>query len=153
MIPIRCILLPLLMLVFAAGCGEEDPQTRGVDPRFGAERLPKLTVRQVGYFKQGSNRIKTYELVQPSTAAAVRAHAEGEFATPGQLFAAYYYDAGSSIPADGVTLANDLIQASDVIYEAPGLSKWRYAFMRAFTGEVLFVDCTATPRDDLCRQD
>jgi hypothetical protein len=68
------------------------------------------------------------------------------------MTAAYYYPQGSIIPADGVTLAQTLVDASDVIYEAPGLSKWRFAFMRYFDGTVGFVDCSATPGHDLCRK-
>jgi hypothetical protein len=108
---------------------------------------------QVGYFKDdGNNRIKTFILPPDASPETVAQHAHRQTATAGSLFAAYYYAPGSRVPADGVTLARNLVAATDVIYEGDGLSGWRFAFMRPRAGPELFVDCEATPGDDLCRK-
>ena len=66
--------------------------------------------------------------------------------------AAYFYPEGSTIPEDGVTLANSMLKANDVLYETPGLSKWGYAYMRNFKGSSEFVDCKQQQTNDLCRK-
>jgi hypothetical protein len=110
-------------------------------------------IQRVGYFKDDSrNRIYTFSYTPVATSDAIGEHAATLPYTPGQMLAAYFYPEGSTIPADGVTLAKTLLQANDVLYETPGLSRWRYAFMRSFSGEAKFVDCQDTPKDDLCRK-
>ncbi len=68
------------------------------------------------------------------------------------MTAAYYYTEGSSIPADGLTLAGGVFKANDVLYETLGLSKWQYAYMLGFKGGPQFVNCITNPDNDLCRQ-
>jgi len=110
-------------------------------------------IQGVGYFQDDArNRVRTFSIAATADEATVRAHAEDLVSTAGQVMAAYYYTAGSTIPADGVTLAGNLVNATEVIYEDPNLSAWRFAFMRYFNGSIEFVDCTASPRHDLCRQ-
>jgi hypothetical protein len=112
-----------------------------------------IEFEEIGYFKDGSkNRIYTIKYSSNALPHHVRAHAEKLMYTDGQMMAAYYYKEGSTIPADGVTLAASMIKASDVIYEAPGLSKWQFAFMKSFNGVVVFVDCIKDQNNDLCRK-
>lgn len=107
--------------------------------------------RQVGYLKDGvNNRIFTFRIPVSASTNAVRGHAAQLPNTAGQMTAAYYYPEGSVIPADGVTLAGDILEANRVLYETPGLSPWRYAYMRSYNGKVGFYDCEATPKGDLC---
>jgi hypothetical protein len=71
--------------------------------------------------------------------------------TSGRMTAAYYYKKGSVIPADGVTLAGNVLRANTILYDTPGLSKWDYAYMLGFKGTYRFVNCKNNPDDDLCR--
>jgi hypothetical protein len=87
-----------------------------------------------------------------STQKEIRSYAEQLTYTQGQVMAAYFYIEGSTIPADGVTLAKSIFQANNAIYESPGLSSWRYVFMRYLKGTTDFVDCQKTSNSDLCRQ-
>jgi ribosomal protein L32 len=109
--------------------------------------------RQVGYFK-GDNRDRIFSIemrsdVPPHVALA---HARQQPNTSGQMTAVYFYTRGSLIPADGLTLAKGVFSANDVLYEIPGLSKWRFAYMKWRNGTEGFVDCQAEPAADLCRQ-
>lgn len=109
-------------------------------------------IEGVGYYKDSAmNRVQTFSFDSTVTEAEIRTHAERQTSAPGQLTAAYYYPSGSVIPADGITRATRLDQVNEVLYETPGLSRWRYAFMRPIIGDVQFVDCEATPKDGLCR--
>ena len=72
--------------------------------------------------------------------------------TAGQVTAAYFCLEGSTIPADGVTLAGSIYKANDVLYEMVGLSKWRYAYMKYINGTSEFVDCEHNLTNDLCRR-
>ena len=109
--------------------------------------------RQVGYLKDnGKNRIFTIAYKPGTTEQEVRSHAERLMYTQGQVMAAYFYPEGSLIPADGVTLAGSMFKANDVLFETPGLSKWRYAYMRYLKGTSEFVDCEKTADNDLCRK-
>lgn len=110
------------------------------------------TSDQAGYFRDDSgNRIKTFMLKPGATPEQVLAHARRETKTPGRIFAAYYYEPGSRVPAVGVTLAADHMTATDVIHEAPRLDAWRFVYMMPLIGAETFVDCEANPTDDLCR--
>jgi hypothetical protein len=137
-------LLALIVLVSILGrCNENN----------GIRDEVSAMYRGVGYLTDdANNRIRTFELSSNATADSVQAHASRLTSTPGQILAAYYYSPGSTIPADGVTLAKTMTEANRVLYDVPGLSKWRYAYMKNFGGDVSFVDCDATPRSDLCRQ-
>ncbi len=107
--------------------------------------------RQVGYFKdRARNRIFTIAYKTDTPRSEIRAHAEKLMYTHGQLMASYFYPEGSLIPADGVTLARTIHKANEVLYETPGLSTWRYAFMRYLNGTAEFVDCQENPGHDLC---
>lgn len=109
--------------------------------------------RQVGYMKDNAkNRIFTIAYKPGATEQEVRSHAERLTHTQGQMMAAYYYPEGSVIPADGVTLADSVFKANDVLFETLGLDKWRYAYMRHFIGTSEFVDCEKKPDNDLCRK-
>lgn len=109
-------------------------------------------VSQVGYFKSSTNdRVISCRMNAGAMAEDVRAFAEDRPYTPGQMTAVYCYEQGAIIPADGLTLAETLIEANEVL-DTPGLSAWRFAFMRYLNGASKFVDCEATPTDDLCRQ-
>ena len=108
---------------------------------------------EVGYLKDNAkNRILTISYKLGTSEDEIRAHAEGLMYTSGQMMAAYFYPEESIIPADGVTLAGSVSEANDVLYETPGLSKWRYAYMRYFDGTSEFVDCEQDPDNDLCRK-
>ena len=108
--------------------------------------------RQVGYFKNASNRIFTIAYTEGTSESEIRAHAEGLMYTPGKMTAAYFYQEGSMIPADGVTLAQTVFEANEVLYDTPGLSSWRYAYMRSFKGTTEFVDCEQHPNHALSRK-
>jgi len=108
---------------------------------------------KVGYFKDSTNnRIFTISFNLGTSEDKIRTYAEGLRYTSGQLTAAYFYPEGSIIPADGVTLASSVFEANDVLYEAPGLSKWRYAYMRYLNGTLEFIDCEKEPDNGLCRK-
>ena len=127
-------LLVLLLAATVAGCS---------DAHF----------RQVGYFKdEGKNRIFTIAYKSGTSEHEIRSHAESLMYTSGQMMAAYFYPEGSHIPADEVTLAGSLVKANEVLYETPGWSKWRYAYMRYFNGKPEFVDCEQDPGNGLSRK-
>ena len=109
--------------------------------------------RRVGYFKDSKrNRIYTIAFKPGTTEKEVLSYAEQMTYTQGRMMAAYFYPEGSAIPADGVTLARSIFQANNILYDLPGLSCWRYAFMRYFKGTTEFIDCQQTPNSDLCRK-
>ena len=109
--------------------------------------------RQVGYLKDNAkNRIFTIAYKHGTSEQEIRTHAKSLMHTSGQMMAAYFYPEGSTIPADGVTLAGSMFKANDVLYDMPGLSKWRYAYMRHFKGSSEFVDCEQNQSNDLCRK-
>jgi hypothetical protein len=109
--------------------------------------------RRVGYLKDDAkNRIFTVAYKPNTSEQAILTYAESLMHTSGQMMAAYFYREGSIIPADGVTLADSVFKANDVLYDVPGLSKWRYAFMRDFKGSLIFVDCEKNQGHDLCRK-
>lgn len=111
------------------------------------------SINMVGYLKdKKSNRIFTYSFQKDVTEQEIRDHAKNLPNTGGRMTAAYYYIEGSLIPADGVTLAGGIFKANDILYETPSLSKWQYAYMFGFKGEVQFVNCVKNPDNDLCRQ-
>lgn len=109
-------------------------------------------IERVGYFSENGHQIRTYSFGARVTDEQIRAFAEAEVSNPDRLTASYFYPEGSTIPADGLTMAGNLIDATDLIYDAPGLSRWRYAYMRPLIGEVQFIDCVVTPMDGLCRK-
>jgi hypothetical protein len=114
---------------------------------------PQADFREVGYFKDNAkNRVFTIAYKPDTTEHEIRAYAEGLMYTSGQMTAAYFYPEGGLIPADGITLAGSVFEANDVLYESPGLSKWRYAYMKGFRGTSEFVDCERDPDNDLCRK-
>lgn len=109
--------------------------------------------REVGYLKDNTkNRIFTIAYKPDTSEQEIRAHAESLMYTQGQMTAAYFYPEESLIPADGVTLAGSVFEANDVLYETPGLSKWRYAYMRGINGTSEFVDCEQDSGNDLCKK-
>jgi len=108
---------------------------------------------QEGYFKNNArNRIFTYSFKSGTTKQEVKEYARNLMNTPGRMTAAYFYPEGSLIPRDGVTLANSMDRVNYVLYDMPGLNKWRYAYMKYFTGSSEFVDCQESPNHDLCRK-
>ena len=112
-------------------------------------------IRQVGYFKSDTQvRIFTFAYLPGLGKTEIRAFAEKLMHTSGRPTFAYFYQdvEDAVIPADGVTLAGSLDAANNILYETPGLSKWRYAYLKAPRGNVSFVDCEETPEDGLCRQ-
>ena len=109
--------------------------------------------RKVGYFKDDvGNRILSFEMTSTTTADDAKASALSLGYTPGQMTAAYYYPKGSTIPADGLTLARTVAAANRVLYETPGLGQWRFVYMRGLNGTEEFHDCVETPADGLCRR-
>lgn len=109
--------------------------------------------RRVGYFKDSKkNRIYTISYQSGTIEKEIRSYAEKLMYTHGRMMAAYFYPKGSSIPADGLTLAKSILQANRVLYDLPGLSSWSYAFMRHFKGTTKFMDCRQIRNDDLCRK-
>jgi len=88
----------------------------------------QFAFRQVGYLKDNAkNRIFTIAFRPGTTEQEARNHAERLMYTQGQMMAAYFFPEGSVIPADGVTLADSVFKANDVLFETSGLSKWHYA--------------------------
>lgn len=137
---VRTCLTIFLLSVILAGCSDGASNSQSA-------------FRQVGYLKDSAkNRIFTIAYKAGTTEQEVRNHAERLMHTQGQMMSAYYYPEGSVIPADGVTLAGSVFKANDVLFETPGLSKWRYAYMRHFIGTSEFVDCEKSPDNDLCRK-
>lgn len=138
-------LLPLLLVATMAACSDSSSKNESSSKQ--------ANFRQVGYLKDSlKNRIFTIAYKPDTPEQEIRAHTESLMHTPGQMMAAYYYSEGSLIPADGVTLAGSIGKANDVLYEVPGLSKWRYAYMRYLNGTSEFVDCEQGPGNDLCRK-
>lgn len=136
----RACLGILLFSVVLVGCSGEASDSQSA-------------FRQVGYLKDSAkNRVFTIAYTAGTTDQEVRSHAKRLMHTQGRMMAAYFYPEGSSIPADGVTLAGSVFKANDVLFETPGLSKWRYAYMRHFRGTSEFVDCEKTPDSALCRK-
>lgn len=108
--------------------------------------------REVGYFKAANkDRIFSVQMIGSVTAAEAKAYAKRKMNTPGRMTAVYFYPSGSIIPADGLTLANNLYAANTVMYDMPGLSKWRYAYMKYRNGKEEFVDCREPNNSGLCR--
>jgi hypothetical protein len=129
-------LLIMAVVAVSAGCAGQD-----------------AGLRRVGYFQDAKyNRIFTYTFPSAATSDEIEHAAYALPYTRGQLLAAYFYPEGSRIPADGITLAANVFRANEVLYDTPGLSSWRYAFMIPLAGLAEFVDCQATPKNDLCRQ-
>jgi hypothetical protein len=107
---------------------------------------------QVGFFKDNANnRIFTISYKVGSSEGKIKTYAEGLMNTSGQMTAAYFFPEGSIIPADGLTLASSVFEANDVLYEAPNVGKWRYAYMKYLDGTSEFVDCEQVPDSVLCR--
>lgn len=133
------VLLLLVMVAFASGIQQK-------------AEAQSNSFREVGYFKAtNKDRIFSVEIIENVTAAEVKAYARGKMNTPGKMTAVYFYPSGSVIPASGLTLARNLVQANNLLYEGRGLSKWRYAYMRYMNGNEEFVDCIEKPSNGLCR--
>lgn len=108
--------------------------------------------RQVGYLKDKvNNRIFSIAIPQTASIDLVRSHAEKLPYTPGQMTGAYYFLEGPGIPADGITLAGNVLKANRVLYDTPGVPSWRFAYQRSFNGQSVFYDCHAAPSADLCK--
>lgn len=117
-----------------AACGSEPPK-----------------ISQVGYFKSGTNdRVISCRMNAGATPEDVRDFAEARPYTAGQLTAVYCYATSARIPADALTQAGSLAAANAAL-DAQGVDEWRYAYMRYANGAADFVDCVATPGDELCR--
>lgn len=109
--------------------------------------------RQVGNFKDSSkNRVFTVEMDAAENKSIAMSYAKSRANTPGQITAVYMYKVGSIIPADAVTMAGSIFEINEIIYEASGLDKWRYAYMKGMSGNEIFVDCRESPKNDLCKQ-
>jgi hypothetical protein len=120
---------------------------------FVSAAIADSNLRQVGYFKgKAKNRVFTIEMKAPISKSGALKFAKSKPNTPSQVTAVYFYPAGSTIPADGVTLAKNFFQVNSVLYDTQGLSKWRFAYMKYFNGADSFVDCKESPTNDLCRQ-
>ena len=104
-----------------------------------------------GYFKQNRNKIKTVVMKGQVTEEEALGYGKNTMNTPGRLTAVYFYKQGSVVPNDRLTLSRDVFSANDVLYEGFGYSKWKYAYMKAVTGEEIFVDCEKEPLNALCR--
>ena len=112
----------------------------------------RSSFERIGYLKHNDNRIFTIAYKAGTPESEIRAHAEGLPYTDRRVMAVYYYPEGSKIPADGITLAAGIFEANEVLYETPGLSPWRYAYMRSFSGKTEFVDCQRNPDHSLSRK-
>ena len=117
-----------------------------------------ITFEVYGYFKHNKNRIKTVEMsVKPNEInSTVKKQAlsfgRNSTNTPGRLTSIYFYTANSVIPSEQLTLAKSVFSANDVLYEDKDYSSWIFAYMKALTGEEIFIDCREKPKDFLCRQ-
>ena len=120
----------------------------------GSQVETNLNFDKVGYFKDDlRNRIVTVTYKPGTSANEIRTYAESLMYTEGQMMAAYFYSEGGLVPADGVTLASTMTEVNDLLYETPGLSNWRYAYMRYFKiGATEFVNCEHDLDNDLCRK-
>jgi hypothetical protein len=148
MLMLYWLLYPLVL----ANC-EMAEQAESRSAASDASMTQDVHFEQKGYFANDArDRVRTFLMPAGATVESVRAHGSKLTATPGRTTAAYYYEPGSIVPADGVTLAGNIARANRVIYEDQRMSAWRYAFMVFRTGETSFVDCAATPSHDLCRQ-
>ncbi len=133
-----------LLLSLCSGCsgepdGEAEPKTS-----------PEFT--QVGYFKDsGKNRILAYRISGEADAATIRAHAESQMNTPGQMTAVYYWPEGTDGPGMQLTRSADLFAANDLL-ASQAVAPWSYAAMTYLMGTFDFVDCEAVPANDLCKQ-
>ena len=117
-----------------------------------ADTGQQAKLRRVGYFKDSNrNRIYTISIKAGTTEKEVRSYAKRLTHTQGRIMAAYFYIEGGAIPGDDVTLAKNVFHVNEILYEQPGLSKWRYAFMRYLTGKTEFVDCQQESENALCR--
>jgi len=145
----------ILLLIFIVKCSLDMPTTTNTQPtlKSSSQNTAQHFFRQVGYLKDGSrNRIFTIAFKKSTPKSSIQTFATQRMNTPGQITAVYFYPEGSTIPADGVTLAGSVFQANKVLYNVKGLSKWRYAYMKGFNGSENFVDCKKTPTNDLCRK-
>lgn len=114
---------------------------------------PSQRFEEAGYFKDTSkNRIFTIKFQPSLSEAEIKDYAKNLMSTSGQMMAAYFYQAGSIIPADGITLAGSIFKANATLYERPGLSKWQYAYILNFNGTSSFVNCMQQKDSDLCRK-
>ena len=133
------MLLLLVVVAFASGIQQK-------------AEAQSSSFREAGYFKAtNKDRIFSVEMIGNVTVAEANAYAQRKMNTPGRMTAVYFYPQGSLIPADGLTLANNLYAANTVLYDMPGLSKWRYAYMKYGNGSEEFVDCRKPNNSGLCR--
>ena len=109
-------------------------------------------INQEGYFKQNQNRIFSFSFKEGISKNAIKDHAQNQMNTSRRMTAAYYFTIGSEIPRDGITLARTMADANYVLYELDGISKWKYAYMKGFSCESIFVDCVENKNNDLCRK-
>jgi len=121
--------------------------------------IPEITFasdnpfNEVGYYKdKARHRIFAISFKNGTTEEQIKAYASKLMNTKGRFTAAYFYPEGSKIPSSGLTLAGSLVKANWLLYEAPGMSKWHYAYMHTVDGKTIFVDCIKNPKHDLSRQ-
>ena len=108
---------------------------------------------QSGYFKDGAkNRIFTILIMGENVESDILSFARDRPNTSGQITAVYFYPKGSAIPADGITQAESVFRANDMLYVMDGLSKWQYAYMKNMNGSETFANCLSNPTHDLCRK-
>lgn len=130
------IFLAFLFYLFSPNGGTSDPSP----------------FSQTGYFKQSENRIVSVTMSGDPGAAAAKRWGRNFAYTPGHFTAVYFFNAGSKVPADGITMAKDVFAANHVLYDVRGLSKWHYAYMHSIKGIQEFSDCHKDPNSSLCRQ-
>lgn len=110
----------------------------------------KNSFRQVGYFKDSAkNRIFTIEMKASINKSQAYTFAKNKPYTKGRITVVYFYNKGSVIPADGITMARNIQRVNHVLYDMKGLDPWRYVFMKHRGGDETFVDCKNN--NALCR--
>ncbi len=111
-------------------------------------------IEQVGYMKdENRNRIFTLTFNKNISETDIQKHAANLPNTAGWMTAAYYYPENSVVPSNIVTSAGNIVKVIRVLYETPGFSKWKYAYMITFSGKTKFINCTKTPENVLCRKE
>jgi hypothetical protein len=135
----------IVAIAFALTGGDKEPRS--------SASVASDAINQVGFFRnpERGDKLKTFEMTRPMSEIEVFAFAKATPYTEGAVMLLLFYDAGSRIPRDGVTLAKNFLDAARVL-DTPGLSKWHYVYSRELgTGTEHFVDCTKLPTDSLCR--
>ena len=116
----------------------------------GKPKVKKGKISQEAYWKQNKNRIFVFSISSGTPVSQIKKHAKKQMNTSGKMTACYYFMNGTRIPRDGVTLANNMGKANEVINRfSDGIE---YAYMKAFNGTSEFVNCRTNPSNGLCAQ-